>query len=61
MKISGVRTKLHEFDLARPISDSNDPAGRRRVTNLAVLIDNDEGVTGTAMGSPAARGHIHAR
>ena len=60
MKISSVRTKLYEFDLARPISDANDPAGRRLVTNLAVFIDTDEGVTGTAMGSPSARGTIHS-
>jgi L-alanine-DL-glutamate epimerase-like enolase superfamily enzyme len=60
MKITGVRTKLYEFDLARPISDSNDPAGRKHVTNLAVFIDTDAGVTGMSMSSPAARSHIHA-
>ncbi len=59
MKITGVRTKLYEFDLARPISDANDPAGRQHVTNLAVFIDTDTGITGTALGSPAARSHIH--
>jgi L-alanine-DL-glutamate epimerase-like enolase superfamily enzyme len=59
MKITGVRTRLYEFDLARPISDANDPAGRQRVTNLAVFVDTDEGITGVSMGSPAARSQIH--
>jgi L-alanine-DL-glutamate epimerase-like enolase superfamily enzyme len=60
MKITAVRTRLYEFDLARPISDANDSTGRSHVTNLAVFIDTDAGVTGMALTSPAARSHIHA-
>jgi L-alanine-DL-glutamate epimerase-like enolase superfamily enzyme len=59
MKITGVRTLLYEYDLARPISDANDPDGRQRVTSLAVLIDTDAGITGMSLGSPSARSHIH--
>src|SRR5919197_4810132 len=59
MKITGVRTKIYEYDMARPISDANDPYGHQRVTSVAVFIDTDEGITGDSIGSPAARGHIH--
>ena len=59
MKITGVRTLLYEYDLARPISDANDPDGRQHVTSLAVLIDTDAGITGMSLGSPSARSHIH--
>ena len=60
MKITGVRTRLYEFDLARPISDANDPYGHRGVTSAAVYIDTDAGITGMSFGSPAARSHIHS-
>lgn len=60
MKITGVRTLLYEYDLARPISDANDPDGHQHVTSLAVLIDTDAGVTGMSLGSPSARSHIHS-
>lgn len=53
MKITGVRTVLYEFDLARPISDSNDPTGLQHKTNLTVFIDTDAAITGVSMGSQA--------
>ncbi len=60
MKITGVRTKPFEMILDRPLGDANGPAGRRQMSSLAVFIDTDEGITGIALGSPAARSHIHA-
>lgn len=59
MKITGVRTKLYEIELKRPIGDANNPIGRKRMASLAVFIDSDEGITGVSLGSPGARAHIH--
>ena len=58
MKITGIRTKLYEFDLSRPLGDANFPEGRKRWAGLAVFIDTDEGLTGVSIGSPAARQSI---
>lgn len=60
MKITGVRTKLYQFDMTRPLGDANSPAGWQRTTNMAVFIDTDEGITGVTLGSTSARGYIHA-
>lgn len=60
MKITNVRTVLYEIELTRPIGDANSPSGRKRAAQLAVFIDTDAGVTGLGLGSPGARGHIHA-
>jgi len=60
MKITGVRTKLFQMALDRPLGDANGPQGRKTMSSLAVWIDTDEGVTGVSLGSPGARGHIHS-
>lgn len=60
MKITGVRTKIYGFEMKRALGDANSPRGWRHSTHMAVLIDTDEGVTGVALGSTSARGHIHA-
>lgn len=60
MKITGVRTKLYEINLKRPLGDANSPGGRGHMAAVAVFIDSDEGITGISIGSPAARGHIHS-
>ena len=60
VKITGVRTKLFEMQLDRPLGDANSPQGRNRMSALAVYVDSDEGVTGISLGSPGARSHIHA-
>lgn len=60
MKITGVRTKLYELEMARPLGDANSPTGRKRAANLAVFIDSDEGVTGVAIGAPGSRSQIHS-
>ncbi len=58
MKITGVRTRLFEIELDRPLGDANSPTGRKRWAGLAVHVDTDEGLVGTALGSPGARGQI---
>lgn len=60
MKITGVRTKLFEIALDRPLGDANSPRGRSRMASLAVWIDTDEGISGVALGAPGARGYIHS-
>ncbi len=45
MKITGVRTKLYEYEMLRPLGDANSPKGRSHVASLAVFIDTDEGIT----------------
>ena len=60
MKITGVRTRLYEFEMARPLGDANSPKGRRRTAQVAVFIETDESITGVSLASPAAQPHIHA-
>ena len=60
MKITGVRTTLYEIELTRPLGDANSPTGGKRVAQMALFIDTNEGVIGLGLGSPAARDHIHA-
>ena len=48
MKITGVRTKLYEYDMLRPLGDANSPQGRSRVASLAVFIETDECITGVS-------------
>ena len=60
MKITEVRTVLYEIELTRKLGDANSPAGRDRAAQLAVFLETDNGLTGIALGSPAARGQIHS-
>ncbi len=60
MRITGVRTRLYEFEMARPIGDANSPTGRRRSAQVAVFIDSDEGISGVALSSSSAQPHIHS-
>lgn len=60
MKVTGIRTKLYEMELSRRLGDANFPEGRGRWASLAVFVDTDEGLTGVAMGSPAARQAIRS-
>ena len=60
MKITGVRTKLFEHDMARPLGDANNPQGRQRYAALAVYIDTDEGIFGNSIGSPGEQTAIHS-
>lgn len=59
MKITGVRTKLYEHDMLRPLGDANSPTGRKKTAGLAVFIDSDEGLTGVSLGSASSRGQLH--
>ena len=60
MKITGIRTRLYEYELSRALGDANSPGGRNRACELAVFIDTDEGISGVSLGSYAARSNIHA-
>ena len=60
MRITGVRTRLFEVELDRPLGDANSPTGRSRWSGLAVHVDTDEGLVGTALGSPGSRAQISA-
>ena len=60
MKITGVRTRLFEIELSRPLGDANTPGGINRFASVAVLIDSDNGLTGVALTTPAARVHVHS-
>ena len=63
MKITGVRTRLYETALSRPLGDANHPEGATRRLGMALLIDTDEGLTGVNVVTPidpVARTHIHA-
>lgn len=54
MKVTGIRTKAYQFELKRPLGDANFPEGRKQWGGLAIFLDTDEGLTGVALGSPAA-------
>jgi len=60
MKITGVRTRLFEMQLDRPLGDANSPQGRSRMSGLAVYIECDEGISGISLGAPNARSHIES-
>ncbi len=59
MKITGVRTRLYEFEMARALGDANMPTGSNQGAGLAVFLDTNEGVTGVMSGNPGARAMIH--
>lgn len=60
MKITGLRTKTYQFDLKRPLGDANFPEGRKKWAGMAVFVDTDEGLTGVALGSPAAEASMRS-
>ena len=60
MKITGVRTRLYQFELARPLGDVNYPRGSKAAAGLAIFLDTDEGVTGVMSGNPGSRAMIHS-
>jgi len=60
MKITGVRTKLYQYELWRSLGDANNPVGSKLATNLAVFIDTDEGVTGISMAGAGSKATIHS-
>lgn len=55
MKIKGIRTRLYEVELTRPLGDANQPHGWKRAEGLAVFVDTDEGLTGIGLASAMAR------
>ena len=60
MRITGVRTTLYEYEVRRPIGDVQLPQGARQIAELAVFLTTDEGITGVAIGAPAAQPIVHA-
>jgi L-alanine-DL-glutamate epimerase-like enolase superfamily enzyme len=60
VKITGVRTRLYQFELARPLGDVNLPRGSRAAAGLAIFLDTDEGVAGVMSGNPGSRAMIHS-
>jgi L-alanine-DL-glutamate epimerase-like enolase superfamily enzyme len=60
VKITGVRTRLYQFEMARALGDANSPRGSSAGAGLAIFIDTDEGVTGVTTGGPGARSLIHS-
>ncbi|MBZ0295100.1 MAG: mandelate racemase/muconate lactonizing enzyme family protein [Anaerolineae bacterium] len=60
MKITTVQTRIYECQLNRWLGDVNNPGGWKTHITLIVTLETDEGVSGVALGSVAARDHIHA-
>ena len=55
MKVTGIRSVLYGYELARPIGDVHLAEGARHGVELAVFVDTDEpGLTGETIGPPAA-------
>ena len=50
MKITGIRTQPYEFEMSRPIGDSNNPVGRDVMKATALWLDTDAGVSGISTG-----------
>lgn len=48
--ITGVRTIPYNYTMTRPIGDVHLPEGTDAGSDMAVLVDTDEGVTGVAVG-----------
>lgn len=60
MKITGVRTRLYQYQLSRPLGDANYPKGSANAAGLAIFLDTDAGISGVMAGNPGARALIHA-
>ena len=58
MKITGVRTRIYENALDRPIADANRPEGLKRLAGMLLFLDTDAGITGVSLGSPGVVGAI---
>jgi L-alanine-DL-glutamate epimerase-like enolase superfamily enzyme len=59
MKITGVKTTLYEYKMARRRGDANSPSGRGRASGCVVELATDEGLTGVAIGGGGARPQIN--
>lgn len=59
MKIIGVRTRIYEAEMKRWLGDSNNPGGWRKLINVIVNIDTDEGISGFAFARVGAIPSIH--
>lgn len=59
MKITGVKTTVYEYRMARRRGDANSPSGRSRASGCVVELMTDEGLTGVAIGGGGARPQIN--
>jgi L-alanine-DL-glutamate epimerase-like enolase superfamily enzyme len=59
MKITGIRSRIFEHDMIRPLGDANNPSGRQRYAGLAIFLDTDAGLTGVSLGNPSLQKNIH--
>jgi L-alanine-DL-glutamate epimerase-like enolase superfamily enzyme len=59
MKITGVKTTIYEYRMARRRGDANSPSGRSRASGCVVELTTDEGLTGVALGGGGARPQIN--
>ena len=60
MKVSALRPLRFRMDMGRHIGDANLPAGVPVIEFTAVLLDTDEGLTGTGFGVPGIEPHLEA-
>jgi L-alanine-DL-glutamate epimerase-like enolase superfamily enzyme len=58
VKITGVRTRLYEFEMDRRLGDANLPDGTSMATGMLIFIDSDEGESGVSVGGGPV-GMIH--
>ncbi len=59
MKITGVKTTLYEYRMARRRGDANSPSGRSRASGCVLELTTDVGLTGVALGGGGALPQIN--
>jgi L-alanine-DL-glutamate epimerase-like enolase superfamily enzyme len=60
VKVTGVRTIPFSYELSRRIGDANLAVGAGWNTQVAVLVDTDEGVTGSGLAAPGCEPNVAA-
>lgn len=59
VRITGVRTVIYEYPLARAVGDVQLPDGATSMAELGVFLTTDEEPVGVAIATPAARQIVH--
>lgn len=60
MKITGVKTTLYYYTMARRMGDANSPMGRMRGSGSLLELHTDTGLTGIALGGGGVRNIVDA-